>query len=286
MKKIDITSLKSNLHHLNYFEANRKQKAFWDDEHISAKMLEAHLNPDWDAASRKSEFIDNCCHWLVDYFSLNKDHMLLDLGCGPGLYCTKLSQMGLNVTGIDYSKRSIEYAREKAYELELPIRYIYDDYLNIEDRNIYDVAMMIYCDFGVFSYEDSSRLLKKIHQALKPNGYFVFDVWTPENEEVHSNYKNWYACPNGGFWSADPFIELVEKVYYAEDHISLKQYTIIKDDGRYHTYNLWEKCFTVQSITQLLEENGFEVEGIFSNLTGEKYKTSSDTLGIVARRLS
>jgi hypothetical protein len=25
---------------------------FWNDEHISKGMLEAHLNPSWDAASR------------------------------------------------------------------------------------------------------------------------------------------------------------------------------------------------------------------------------------------
>lgn len=28
---------------------------FWDDEHISLQMLNAHLNPDYDGASRKSQ---------------------------------------------------------------------------------------------------------------------------------------------------------------------------------------------------------------------------------------
>lgn len=44
---------------------------FWDDEDISKGMLEAHLDPNWDAATRKPK-------WL--------DKFLLDLGCGPGLY--------------------------------------------------------------------------------------------------------------------------------------------------------------------------------------------------------
>ena len=32
----------------------RSYELFWDDEHISKGMLEAHLNPNWDAASRKT----------------------------------------------------------------------------------------------------------------------------------------------------------------------------------------------------------------------------------------
>ena len=40
----------------------RSEELFWNDEHISKGMLEAHLNPDWDAASRKHSIandIDN-----------------------------------------------------------------------------------------------------------------------------------------------------------------------------------------------------------------------------------
>ena len=33
--------------------------AFWDDPHISEGMLNAHLEPDSNASSRKHDFIDN-----------------------------------------------------------------------------------------------------------------------------------------------------------------------------------------------------------------------------------
>ena len=36
----------------------RSAEPFWDDEHISKGMLEAHFNPEWDAASRKHSTID------------------------------------------------------------------------------------------------------------------------------------------------------------------------------------------------------------------------------------
>ena len=34
----------------------RSSKPFWNGEHISKSILEAHLNPDWDAASRKHSY--------------------------------------------------------------------------------------------------------------------------------------------------------------------------------------------------------------------------------------
>lgn len=47
---------------LNYMknrpeEYEADSEMLWNDEHISKGMLEAHLNPDIDAASRKHEFI-------------------------------------------------------------------------------------------------------------------------------------------------------------------------------------------------------------------------------------
>ena len=38
---------------------------FWDDEHISKGMLEAHLNPEWDAATRNHQFITKSVEWIA-----------------------------------------------------------------------------------------------------------------------------------------------------------------------------------------------------------------------------
>jgi 2-polyprenyl-3-methyl-5-hydroxy-6-metoxy-1,4-benzoquinol methylase len=77
----------------------RSAEPFWNDEHISKGMLEAHLNPDWDAASRKHEFIDRSVEWLSS--AIPAGSKILDLGCGPGLYAKRLSDMGYDVSGMD-----------------------------------------------------------------------------------------------------------------------------------------------------------------------------------------
>jgi hypothetical protein len=38
---------------------------FWDDPHISEKMLAAHLDPSSDLASRRPETIERSVKWLV-----------------------------------------------------------------------------------------------------------------------------------------------------------------------------------------------------------------------------
>jgi 2-polyprenyl-3-methyl-5-hydroxy-6-metoxy-1,4-benzoquinol methylase len=83
---------------------------FWDDPHISKGMLEAHLNPAHDMASRRSQTIDRSVDSLVKTVNIPQAAYVLDLGCGPGLYAQRFARRGFHVTGVDYSRRSIEYA--------------------------------------------------------------------------------------------------------------------------------------------------------------------------------
>ncbi|HOJ15222.1 MAG TPA: class I SAM-dependent methyltransferase, partial [Deltaproteobacteria bacterium] len=58
---------------------------------------------------------------LISELNLTGNERILDLGCGPGLYTKRLSDAGYDVTGMDYSRRSIAYAKEHDTET----RYIY-----------------------------------------------------------------------------------------------------------------------------------------------------------------
>ena len=58
---------------------------FWDDPHISKHMLAAHLDPEFEAASRPPQIIDRTVQWLIETLDLKAGDPVLDLGCGPGL---------------------------------------------------------------------------------------------------------------------------------------------------------------------------------------------------------
>lgn len=266
------------------FENSKTQADFWDNDHISNMMLLAHLNPNWDVASRKPETVDATVNWLQASLNYQPGDRILDLGCGPGLYTSRFYNQGLDVVGIDYSKRSIAYAKEQAAINQSAINYFYMNYLELDYCSEFDVVTLIYCDFGVLSEALRSDLLNKIYKALKPGGHFVFDVWTPENHELSSCYKTWFIHEKQGFWKPTPHLELVNKQFFEEDLVSLKQHVIIEAGTAVSVYNLWEQCYTTQSISALLRQQGFIVDSITGDLTGIGYEAGSKSIAVIAKK--
>ena len=167
---------------------------FWDDEHISLQMLNAHLNPNYDGASRKLEFIEKSVDWISKILP-----SVLDIGCGPGLYTERYAKKGYRVVGVDFSHRSINYAQMSAKRKGLPIDYFYQDYLKLSLDKEFDFATMIYCDFGALSTNDRKQLLKIIYQHLKPGGRFLLDVFSLTQLENFQESQTWEVCPDTYF---------------------------------------------------------------------------------------
>ena len=225
---------------------------FWNDPHISKQMFKAHLDQNTEAASRKPAIIDRSVNWIIETLGLKTGASLLDLGCGPGLYASRFARAGFHVTGVDYSRNSIEYAIQNAKENNLDIMYRYQNYLELDDENLYEAVFLIYGDFCPLSPEQRSTLLKNIHRALKPNGYFVLDVTTREHRRRYGNKNGWYAAETG-FWKPGPHLVLEEGFDYPEQSIWLDQYTTIEADGKVSVYRNWFQDYTPETISAELE---------------------------------
>lgn len=256
---------------------------FWDDPHISSQMLEAHLNPEVEAASRRPETIDRSVEWLIEALGLKPGDPILDLGCGPGLYASRFARAGMQVTGVDYSRRSIDYARGYAEKNKLDIRYRYQNYLELDDENQYRAAFLIYGDFCPLAPEQRSTLLRNISCALEPGGKFVLDVSTREQRKRHGNKNAWYAREKG-FWKPGAHIVLEEGFDYPEESIWLDQYTVVEADGRVSVYRNWFQDYTPETITEELSKAGFSVDSLWGNLTGIAYTPESEWIGLITAR--
>jgi SAM-dependent methyltransferase len=256
---------------------------FWNDPHISSQMLQFHLDPNVEAASRRPETIDRAVLWLIDTLSLKVGDSVLDLGCGPGLYASRLARAGLQVTGVDYSRRSIAYATGYAQENHLDILYRYENYLDLRDENQYDAALLIYGDFCPLSPEQRARLLRNVHRALKPHGKFVLDVTTREHRKKHGNRNGWQAQETG-FWKPDPHLVLEEGFDYPEQSIWLDQYTVVEADRTVSVYRNWFQDYTPETIRAELEQNQFAIEGMWGDLTGSPLNPEGEWIGVVAQK--
>lgn len=262
----------------------RTRTPFWDDPYISEQMLAAHLDPSHDLASRRPELIERTVQWIMSYLELEAGMPLLDLGCGPGLYCRRFAQAGLTVTGIDLSRRSIGHAVADAEALGLRITCRCEDYLQLADEAAYDVVTLIWCDFGALTDDEREVLLGHVHRALKPGGAFVFDVLSMAYLSRVVEGRHWEAMPEGGFWRPGPYVELRQTLVYPDADASLSQYLILEPGGEVTPYHIWNRCFSPETLNALLTASGFCVEGTFGDLTGGSWDASSPLLGVVARK--
>ncbi|MNW43197.1 bifunctional 3-demethylubiquinone-9 3-methyltransferase/ 2-octaprenyl-6-hydroxy phenol methylase [compost metagenome] len=265
------------------FEKGSSQ--MWIDEYISQQMLEAHLDPDTDAASRNPVTVDASVNWIKNYICNNNIELkLLDLGCGPGLYTNRLAKQGFNkITGVDFSSRSIEYAKNQASELNLQVAYINHDYLTLDFTNYFDVALLIYCDFGVLDEYARDTLLYKIYTNLNSGGKFVFDVFTPKRYKNHNDSRTWNSCTSG-FWRSTPHLCLNSNYWYPEERVHLQQTIVVEDHKDMQVYNIWDKTYTVEEISSLLSRIGFEDIEFFSDITGRAYEEETEILTVIAQK--
>ncbi len=199
----------------------------WTDSYISEQLLQVHLNPDVDLASRKMETIKATVKWILK--KVGKSNLnILDLGCGPGLYSQLLAQEGHTITGIDFSAQSVKYAIKTAKEKNLAIEYRQLNYLDLNEVEKYDLVILIYTDFGVLVPEDRDTLLENIHHALKPGGFFLFDVLNDTQLDQRVTPNNWDLSEQG-FWRDKPYLALSNSFLYPDEKVVLYQHCVLQE---------------------------------------------------------
>ncbi|POZ58822.1 Putative SAM-dependent methyltransferase [Dehalococcoides mccartyi] len=255
----------------------------WNDPHISSRMLEFHLNLDIEPASRKAAFIEKSARWIAEYFGLGDGKRVCDFGCGPGLYTSRLAAAGADVTGIDFSNRSIAYARESASAHHLDINYIEQNYLEFAAPDNFDLVTLIYCDYCALSPAQRCRLLSVWRKCLKDGGQILLDVFSLSAYEGRAESAAYGRRLMDGFWSGHDYFGFINTFKYPLEKVILDKYTIIEADREWQVFN-WLKYFSSAELKDELAENGFEVTGVFSDVAGKVYCETSPEIAVVARK--
>lgn len=147
------------------------------------KMLDAMLRDEaafWDSfyEDRKKQipfFVNVPDENLVEYFErgLAKPGSVLELGCGPGRNAVYFAEKGCKVDAIDLSEEALQWAKERADEKGVEIRFTKGSLYELEvEEATYDI---IY-DSGCFHHIPPHRrmsFLNLIQKALKPGGLFA-----------------------------------------------------------------------------------------------------------------
>ena len=256
----------------------------WTDEHTSKQMLSFHLNEAIDVSSRKAEFINRSVKWIASEFNIGGDTKIADFGCGPGLYAARLAKRGANVTGIDFSKRSIEYAKEVAAREKLRINYVNQNYLEFETEDQFDLVLMIMCDFCALSPTQRKRILRKFHKFLKPSGSVLLDVYSLSAFEQREETATYEVNQLSGFWSPNKYYGFLNTFKYDEKKVILDKYTIIESERTRQVYN-WLQYFAPEDLESEFVKAGFFVKGIYSDVAGNPYNRKSGEFAVIANKV-
>ncbi len=103
-----------------------------------------------------------------------KSKLVLDAGCGTGLYSIRFARKGAYVMGLDCSEEMLNHAKTKSTNIVPVIQYIKGDlhYLPFKN-NIFDIVASItaleFCSHPL-------KVIREMGRVLKPDGQLVLGV--------------------------------------------------------------------------------------------------------------
>lgn len=255
----------------------------WTDEHTSSRMLQFHLNGSIDVASRKTAFIDRSVAWMVSRFGLGEGKAVADFGCGPGLYTTRFAASGASVTGIDFSPRSIEYAKETSIRQGLSIDHVNANYLEFASEKRFDLITMIMCDYCALSPTQRQIMLEKFRTHLQTGGALLLDVYSLNAFATRQESATYAFRLLDGFWCSDPYFGFQNTFKYEPERVVLDKYTIIEPTRTRVIFN-WLQYFDRETLRSEIESCGLLVEEFLGNVAGDAYDPASDELAVLVRK--
>lgn len=261
------------------------EKIPWNEPGFSARMLAEHLSQAHDHASRRFAVVDRQVAWIHETVLGCTPTRVLDLGCGPGLYASRLARLGHSCFGIDFGPASVAYAREEATRDGLDCRYALADIRTAEFGSGYGLAMLIFGEFNVFRAEEAAQLLCRVHAALAPGGVLLLEphlygVVEAEGKEPAS----WYTSPSGLF-SSKPHLVLTENFWDPGRGVTThRHYVIDAATGEVTRHADSMQAYTEGDYRALLEAAGFQDVLFYPSLTGTAEPEAFGLCVVTSRR--
>jgi SAM-dependent methyltransferase len=245
------------------------EKIPWDDPAFSERMLAEHLSQAHDAASRRAETIDAHVDWIERVVLDGRRSRILDLGCGPGLYTSRLARRGHTCVGVDFSPASIVHATETATSAGLDCVYRLGDIRETEFSSGFDLVMLIFGEHNVFRPSDAQSILAKARRALAAGGRLLLEVHTADAVQRIGTASATWRSAESGLFADRPHLRLEEAFWDDSRQVATERYYIIDaETGAVTRYAQSIQSYSDAQYHVMLADAGFSLDGIFPSLTG------------------
>ena len=197
---------------------------------------------------------------------------ILDLACGKGRHALAMSQLGLDVTGVDLSPESI---REASKETSEQLRFAVHDMREVLPGQRFHYVLNLFTSFGYFDDDqENRRVLRAIHEMLLPEGVLVIDFMNVNkviSRLVSDEIKTCGA------------ITFNLKRNYDGKHITKE--IRFEDQGQAYQYQERVQAISLEHFHEMLDQTGFRVENHWGSYQLDTFNPStSDRLIILARK--
>lgn len=258
----------------------------WDDPDFSRRMLREHLDQSHGAASRQDDERAAQMAWLWDKLELQPGQHLFDVTCGPGLYAATAAQRGCHVTGVDFGPASIAYAKELAESNGVAdrCRFHLQDVRRMDFAGSgFDAALLLYGQLAVFTKEEAKALLQQIAQSLKPGGKLCVELLN--QDKVDKTDSNWWFTDDTGLWGDAPFLHLGERVWHADEKISVERFHILHlETGQLDEILLCDQTYSVDEMAEMMKGAGFTAVDLYPAWDGLPLYDADEWVVYVAQK--
>ena len=206
---------------------------------------------------------------------VEKPEVIVELGCGTGRFGVKFSADGYTIYGIDRSLDMLKAAKSRAKK---NFRLICADMTSFA---LAKPADFIFCVHDTVNYllskTELCNFFSCVRNAMHEKSVFMFDMTTSYNiENYFDNLSYVYEIKgkkvewDNSFNRRKGFVHSILRFH--------------NGDGTYHEENHYQRLYSIPVVKRLLEQEKFEVLGIFGDSTFNDPGSKTIMVNFVAKR--
>lgn len=207
--------------------------------------------------------------------------ILLDLGCGTGSMSLAMAERGFDVIGVDSSVGMLNAAQQKMFASGKQMLLLNQ---SMEEIDLYGTVDCAICVLDGINHLKNEKAVKatfeKVSLFMNKGGAFAFDV--------NTLYKHKFVLADNVFVYEPDGVYCVWQNSFneADGSVDISLDFFEEEDGIYYRSgeSFTERAYELNDIKAWLEEAGFEVIGIYDDLTLDDVKQNSERAVFLAKK--
>ena len=196
---------------------------------------------------------------------------VVELGVGTGRIAVPIAADGIRVIGVDSSRGMLEVCARRAALAGVSVDLRLGD---LREPPVRERVPLVICPFRSMLHmhtdEDRRRALAAVETLLRPDGRFVFDVFTPGADDIAQTQDRWLEREPGIF----------ELARWDETARTLT----LTVRGPTDETTMALAWLSAEEWHALLERSGFEVEACYGWFDRKPFTDGDDSIWIARRR--